>query len=48
MMGGTAENLARDFQIGREETDAYAAASFAKAYEHGQYAQKLGSQSLYS
>lgn len=30
-MGGTAENLARDYQIDREQTDAFAAASFAKA-----------------
>ncbi len=30
-MGGTAENLARDYQIDREATDSLAAASFAKA-----------------
>ena len=37
-MGGTAENLARLHGISREETDAYAAASFARALE----AQKAG------
>jgi len=30
-MGGTAENLARDFQISREEVDAFAARSFERA-----------------
>ncbi len=30
-MGGTAENLARDFQITREEVDAFAARSFERA-----------------
>jgi acetyl-CoA C-acetyltransferase len=30
-MGGTAENLARDYGIGRAEVDAYAARSFARA-----------------
>jgi acetyl-CoA C-acetyltransferase len=30
-MGGTAENLARRYQIGREEVDAFAARSFARA-----------------
>ncbi|MBP0650714.1 hypothetical protein J8J40_27070, partial [Mycobacterium tuberculosis] len=30
-MGGTAENLARDHQIGRAEVDRYAARSFARA-----------------
>jgi acetyl-CoA C-acetyltransferase len=31
MMGDTAENLAREYQIGREEVDAYAAESFDRA-----------------